>query len=290
MTYVDALNRISQIQDQLAALDGTPASRDLDERLEPGGRKLRRLHTSFATQLAQAQAVNATTAAATRRRSGRRDDGGGRGARGGRVGHHGAAGGSEPAHELPAAVRVPTRVRYGPRSRRRGRVAARGGVRRRRDLTAERQQQRLAEHRLHRLRDVRRERLGLGRSDGRGGRHGRLALGQEHDPRLRHGELRGPGDPPDRRTGARRRRSRRSRARAGPRAGTPTCRGSTSRSSRSHRHAPWPEAGSVQPPYPARREPRSCRSPERPCSSRAPAAASDWRSRCAPHATARTSR
>ncbi len=63
MTYVDALNRIGQIQEQLAELDGSPAGSTATSGSSQTGAGSS-AGASFATQLAQAQAVSPTAAAA----------------------------------------------------------------------------------------------------------------------------------------------------------------------------------------------------------------------------------
>lgn len=95
-------------------------------------------------------------------------------------------------------------VRSRPRSVGDQRLAPVRGVRRRRSIAPGPEQQRLAQHRLHRQRHLRLGRLDLEQPDHRGRRHRRLAQGPEHDPRLRHGQLWHPGGPEHRRAVARR--------------------------------------------------------------------------------------
>ena len=62
MSYIDALNRIGQLESQLAALDGAPASATAATNGSGSATSTTGAGTSFATQLAQAQAAAPSTA------------------------------------------------------------------------------------------------------------------------------------------------------------------------------------------------------------------------------------
>ena len=174
MSFTDAVTRVSQIQAQIASLQ-----------------------TAFDPSVAGTAATQTTTAAGSavsgqlRRRAG---PGAGHPS-GRRPGHlrHGRRVASdrrpEPADLRPAAVRLAPGGADGTRSLGHLGLAAGRGVRRRRPVAPGSEQQRLAQHRLHRQRHLRIGRLGLEQPDHRGRRHRRLAQRSEHDPRLRHRQL-----------------------------------------------------------------------------------------------------